>query len=159
VLKSKIYPDRQWEQPTGFAYGLVIWIGLSTYWVAAWLLMWRGVRAPAWYLGMCVGLDTIGIFLHFVADMQKFTALNINPGHLVTGGLFSQVRNINYFGELLIYTGFGLLAMHWLPLVILLAWNVFVWLPNMRKKDRSLARYPEFAAYKERTKLYIPYLF
>jgi len=153
------YPDRQWEQPAGWAYGLAIWGGLCTYWVAAWLLVWRGVQAPAWYLGMCVSLYTFGIFLHFVADMQKFTALNLNPDHLITDGLFSRVRNINYFGELLIYAGFGLLAMHWLPVVILLAWNVIVWLPNMRKKDRSLGRYPEFAAYKERTKFYIPFLF
>ena len=159
VLKSRIYPDRQWEQPAGWAYGLAIWGGLCTYWVAAWLLVWRGVQAPAWYLGMCVSLYTFGIFLHFVADMQKFTALNLNPDHLITDGLFSRVRNINYFGELLIYAGFGLLAMHWLPVVILLAWNVIVWLPNMRKKDRSLGRYPEFAAYKERTKLYIPFMF
>jgi hypothetical protein len=29
----------------------------------------------------------------------------------------------------------------------------FIWLPNIRRKDRSLARYPEFAAYKSHTKL------
>jgi hypothetical protein len=28
----------------------------------------------------------------------------------------------------------------------------------MRKKDRSLSRYPEFAAYKTKTKLIIPYV-
>jgi hypothetical protein len=28
----------------------------------------------------------------------------------------------------------------------------------MRRKDRSLSRYPEFAAYKQQTKLLIPYL-
>jgi hypothetical protein len=32
-------------------------------------------------------------------------------------------------------------------------------LPNMRRKDRSLARYPTFAAYRARTKLFIPGLF
>jgi protein-S-isoprenylcysteine O-methyltransferase Ste14 len=66
---------------------------------------------------------------------------------------------MNYFGELLIYGGFGLMAMHWLPVLILLVWIVFVWLPNMRKKDRSLSRYPEFEAYKARTRRFIPFIF
>ena len=159
VLKSRIFPDRQWEQPAGLAYGLVIWAGLSTYWVAAWLLMARGVQAPAWYLGICTSLNIFGVFLHFVADAQKYIALKLQPEHLITDGLFSRVRNINYFGELLTYAGFGLLAMHWLPVAILLAWNALVWMPNMRKKDRSLSRYPDFAAYKQRTRLFIPFLF
>jgi hypothetical protein len=77
VLKSKIYPDRQWEQPTGLAYGLVIWSGLCTYWLAAWLLMWRGVQAPGWYMGMCVSL--IPVF-HLVADMQVQIQAIWSPG-------------------------------------------------------------------------------
>jgi steroid 5-alpha reductase family enzyme len=159
VLKSRVFPDRQWEQPTSLAYGLVIWGGLSTYWVAAWLLTARGVQAPAWYLGVCTSLNIFGVFFHYASDMQKYTALKLQPDRLITDGLLSRVRNMNYFGELLIYTGFALLAMHWLPLLILLAWNIFVWLPNMRRKDRILSSYPEFAAYKERTKFYIPFLF
>ncbi len=34
VLKSRMFPDKQWEQPTSLAYGLVIWAGLSLYWIA-----------------------------------------------------------------------------------------------------------------------------
>jgi hypothetical protein len=33
-----------------------------------------------------------------------------------------------------------------------------VWIPNMRRKDKSLSRYPEFGAYAARTKLFIPYV-
>jgi protein-S-isoprenylcysteine O-methyltransferase Ste14 len=90
--------------------------------------------------------------------MQKHTALKLHPG-LITDGLWSRTRNPNYFGELLIYLGFGLLAMHWLPLLVLGLIVAAYWIPNMRKKDRSLSRYPGFAAYRERTKLFIPFLF
>jgi protein-S-isoprenylcysteine O-methyltransferase Ste14 len=159
VLKSRIFPDRQWEQPTGWGYGLVIWGGLSLYWIAPWLLVSRGGNAPGWYQAMCVSMYAFGVFFHFAADMQKTTALQLKPGELITGGLMSRVRNMNYFGELLIYAGFGLLAMHWLPLVVLLVWIALIWLPNMRKKDRSLGRFAGFKAYQERTKLFIPYLF
>jgi protein-S-isoprenylcysteine O-methyltransferase Ste14 len=159
VLKSRIFPDRQWEQPTSPGYALVIWVGLSFYWIAPWLLVSRGVRAPLWYLACCVSLYAVGVFLHFAADMQKHTALKLRPNHLISDGLWSRCRNPNYLGELLIYIGFGLLAMHWLPLVVIALFIAIVWLPNMRRKDRSLARYPEFAAYKQRTKLFIPFLF
>lgn len=158
VLKSRIFPDRTWEQRVSLGYGLVIWGGLSLYWIAPWLLVARGVQAPAWYLALCVTLYAFGVFLHFSADMQKHTHLKLCPETLITDGIFARTRNPNYLGELLIYGGFGLLAMHWLPLVNLFTWILIVWLPNMRKKDASLARYPEFPAYRERTAQFIPFL-
>jgi protein-S-isoprenylcysteine O-methyltransferase Ste14 len=158
VLKSRFFGDRQWEERTGLGFGLVIVGGLALYWVAPLLLTWRGVQAPAWYLGLCVSLYACGVFFHFAADMHKHTALRLRPA-LITDGLWSLCRNPNYFGELLIYLSFGLLAMHWLPLAVLVLFVVTYWLPNMRKKDRSLSRYPEFDAYKKRTRLFIPFLF
>jgi steroid 5-alpha reductase family enzyme len=160
VLKSRIFPDKQWEQRKSLAYNLVaVWGGLSLYWVAPWLLNARGVQAPGWYLAFCISLYTFGVLFHFAADMQKYTALQLQPGQLITCGLLSRSRNMNYFGELLIYGGFGLLAIHWLPILILALWVAAYWLPNMRKKDASLSRYPGFAAYKQRSKLFIPYIY
>ena len=101
----------------------------------------------------------MGIFFHFTADMQKYIALQLQPGRLIEDGLFGLSRNINYFGELLIYLGFGLLAMHWLPLLIITLFFSFVWWPNMRRKDRSLARYDAFPTYKKRTRMFIPFIF
>jgi protein-S-isoprenylcysteine O-methyltransferase Ste14 len=157
VLKSRIFPDRQWEQDTGLGYGLFIWLGLSLYWIAPWLLTSRGVEAPPWYLGLCISLYALGVFFHFSADMQKHTALKLRP-ELITDGLFARIRNPNYFGELLIYLGFGLLAMHWAPLLVIAVFLAVIWVPNMRRKDRSLARYPGFEEYKEHTKLLIPFV-
>jgi len=159
VLKSRIFPDKQWEQPTSLAYGLVIWAGLSLYWIAPWLITSQNVQAPPWYLGLCIAIYAVGVFWHFASDMQKTMFLKLKPGHLMSDGLWSRLRNPNYFGELLIYLGFGLLAMHWAPLIVILLFVLIVWLPNMRRKDRSLARYPDFASYKARSKLFLPFVF
>lgn len=159
VLKSRVFPDRAWEEQTSLAYGLVIWGGLSLYWVGGGMVMALDVQAPAWYLGMCISMYVFGVFAHFSSDMQKHVALRLRPDQLITDGLFARTRNINYFGELLIYAGFGLLAMHWLPMAILALWVIAVWLPRMRKKDRVLAQYDGFEAYRERSKLFIPFIF
>jgi protein-S-isoprenylcysteine O-methyltransferase Ste14 len=159
VLKSHIFPDKSWEKRISWRYGLANWAFLSLYWIAPWLLISRGVVSPPWYIGLCASLFTFGAFLHFSTDMQKHTTLANEPNTLITDGMFARSRNLNYFGELLIYLGFGLLVMHWAPIAIIGIALLGVWLPNMIRKDRSLARYPEFAAYRRRTKLFIPFLF
>jgi steroid 5-alpha reductase family enzyme len=136
---------------------LVIWGGLTLYWVAPWLIMSQGIQDPPWYLALCLSIYAFGVFFHFAADMQKQTALALRPG-LITTGMFALCRNPNYFGELLIYLGFGLLAIHWLPVLILALFVAVVWLPNMRRKVRSLSRYAEFAEYARQVKLFIPFV-
>jgi protein-S-isoprenylcysteine O-methyltransferase Ste14 len=158
VLKSKIFPDMQWEARAGIFRGLYIWAGLSLYWIAPWLIISGNLQAPAWLLGLAVSACTFGVFLHFASDMQKHVALALNPGHLITDGLFARSRNANYLGEFLIYAGFGSLAQSWIPFAVLALFLALVWVPNMLRKDRSLARYPEFADYRRRSRLVIPFL-
>ena len=110
---------------------------------------------PYWWLALCMCSYIVGVFLHFASDMQKYTALSLKPG-LITSGLWSRIRNPNYFGELLIYLGFVAIPMHWLPLSALGLMIVFYWVPNMLRKDKSLSRYPEWNAYKQRSWCFIP---
>ena len=104
-------------------------------------------------------LYVFGVFLHFTSDMQKFTQLKINPGQLINNGLFKKCRNINYFGELLIYSSFALLSILPIPFVVLFLFIVFVWAPNMTRKDKSLSKYDNFEDYKKDSKLFIPFIY
>jgi steroid 5-alpha reductase family enzyme len=88
--------------------------------------------------------------------MQKFMHLRLAPGTLLTDGLWARTRNPNYLGEFLIYLSFCLLSRHWAPMLVLGLALLGIWLPNMIKKDRSLARYPEFAEWKARSAMFIP---
>lgn len=156
ITKSRLFGDRQWDQACSIWYGLYIWAGLSLFWIAPWLIIAGHLEAAPWYLGACVSLYAMGLFWHFVADMQKHVHLALRPG-LITSGPWARIRNPNYLGELMIYLSFGLLAMHWAPLVVIGLFVTIVWIPNMRRKDRSLSRYPEFAAYKRRSGLLFPF--
>lgn len=159
LLKSHLFPDRRWEEYVSTGRGLYIFFGMSLYFLVPWLIVTGNAGTPeAWFVGLCVALTVFGVFWHFASDMQKTTNLELRPGVLITDGLWSVVRNPNYFGELLIYLGFTLLAFHWAPPLILLFILVTEWIPNMRRKDESLSRYPEFGDYERRTKLFIPYL-
>ncbi|WP_262696350.1 DUF1295 domain-containing protein [Kordiimonas aquimaris] len=158
MLKSTLFGDRQWDQPTSLWYGIVIWIALTGYWIAPYLILTTDFEVPAWFLGAAIFVFTIGVFFHFTADMQKHISLKLKPDHLIQEGVWGRTRNPNYFGELLIYLGFTCLAWHWLPVLWLTVMIAAEWIPNMIKKDKSLSRYEGFAAYKKRSKLIIPFI-
>ena len=164
VLKSRIFPDRQWEAPLQPMRALMLVGGLAMYWIAPVIITVYDVELSAFHMAAAVSLFGFGVFFHFAADLQKHTALKIAPG-LITTGLFTHIRNPNYFGELLIYTSFSLLALEriswpagWLPFLAFASIVIVEWIPNMRRKDASLSRYPEFAEYKKRTWLILPFL-
>ena len=158
VLKSAIFPDKTWEEKCSIWYGLYIWGGLSMYWISPWIIMSFPVENSPIYLGFIVTLFALGVFFHYAADMQKHAHLRLNPGNLITDGLMAKCRNTNYFGELLIYLSFALMTQHWIPLAVLATFMAIIWLPNMRRKDKSLSRYPEYEEYKKRSSLLIPFL-
>ena len=159
MLKSRYLGDKNWERPVNVGIGIGTWVLLSIYWISPWLIVThRNHPIAPWVAGVCIAMYALGVFLHFTSDMQKHMAMKYRRGTLLTDGLWSLSRNPNYLGELLIYLGFTLLPMHWLPLTGLLLIVAGVWVPNMRRKDRSLSRYPEFAEYRAHTKLLIPYI-
>lgn len=158
LLKDRIYPDKRWEQEVSigtsiFGFGLI-----SLYWVAPFILISRGSEPPLPLIAAAISLNLMGIFLHYAADTQKYYTLKYHPG-LITEGFFARCRNTNYLGEILTYGSFAMLAQHWLPFVILAGFMAGILLPNMRKKDQSLSRYPEFADYKARSGFLLPRLF
>jgi len=159
VLKSNIFPDASWERKTSLWFGLVSWFSLVLYWFPAWWITWKGVVAPPWLLALAVSLNAFGTFFVFSGDMQKFTALKLHPDELISDGLFRLSRNINYFGEFLIYTAFALLPMVWFAFLPLAAFMITFWIPNMVRKDKLLAKLPGFSAYKKNTRSFFPFLF
>ena len=171
ITKSKIFPDSQWENKTSIWYGLFIWLGLSLYWIAPYLIVTGKHILPfsmpvhpiytlqPIYIYACVTIFILGVFLHFTSDMQKYINLKLNPGNLIKDEMFQSVRNTNYLGELFIYLGFSLLAADWVALLALFFFIIYIWIPNMNKKDKSLSRYQNFKAYKKKSYKFIPFIY
>jgi steroid 5-alpha reductase family enzyme len=81
-----------------------------------------------------------------------------NKGHLYTEGLFKYSMHINYFGDILLFTGFALIkfcfSMLFIPLVMALNFILII-IPRL---DKYLAvKYgEEFEEYAGKTKKFIP---
>ncbi|MFN9932843.1 MAG: DUF1295 domain-containing protein [Cyanobacteriota bacterium] len=157
LLKDRMFPDRQWEQTVGWPVALSGFLALGLYWLAPYLLISSGAVPPPPLAAAATALCLTGVFLHYGADAQKHFTLQQRPG-LIDEGFFARCRNPNYLGEILIYLSFAVLAMHPLPYLVLAGFALGVFLPNMRRKDESLARYPGFEAWKRRSGLQLPRL-
>mmetsp|Transcript_8234 Transcript_8234/g.9929 ORF Transcript_8234/g.9929 Transcript_8234/m.9929 type:complete len:221 (-) Transcript_8234:122-784(-) len=97
----------------------------------------------------------IGSFLNTYSELQR-KSWKMQPGHkglCYTQGLFSASRNINYFGDVVLFSGWALMTGTW--------WNVWVpsfmfwsfWYLHIPEKEEYLAnRYAEeWPAYKQQT--------
>jgi protein-S-isoprenylcysteine O-methyltransferase Ste14 len=146
------------------------------WWEAAWgggsiglvlfFMLRAGLRTP-----QPLGLVDIGGILLYGCGSYLGTASEYsrhvwkarleNQGHLYTGGLFRYSRHINYFGDLLLFGGLGILARQlWaaiVPLVMLLNF-IFIIIPA---HDAYLAtRYGgEFDRYARYVKRLIPFIY
>lgn len=155
VAKSRIFPDPTWEEEVPLWFGCGTFVALLAYWIAPVILVLGNALPPPWLVWLTVTMNILGVFLHFVSDAQKYYILRMQRG-LIRDGFFARTRNPNYLGEILIYSSFAALSMHWLPFVVLAIFFLGIFLPNMRKKDRSMSRYADWNDYVGRTGLLLP---
>jgi len=159
LIKHALYPDRRFDEKLPVGIGVVfIFLPLAGYYVAPYLLISRHLTIPSYLIGLVLFLYIMGVFLHYVSDAQKYYTLQAKKG-LIQEGIFSRTRNPNYLGEILIYTSYAIMSLHWLPFLILAGWVFGFFVRNMLAKDKSLSKYEEFAEYKKRTGLVLPKLF
>jgi protein-S-isoprenylcysteine O-methyltransferase Ste14 len=158
LMKQSIYPDKRFEQvlPLHIAF-FTPFLPLAGYSIATFLLISNHTVVPPVIFAIAPCIYTLGIFLHYVGDAQKYFILRERK-QLIKDGLFARTRNPNYLGEILIYGAFALVSRHWIPLFILAAWVAYFFI-NMAKKDRSMARHEDFANYKQKTGKLFPKLF
>lgn len=148
-----------------FLQGVVVWVIMLP------ALLWF-LRPGDWTPPMLAGVLfwALGLVIETVADMQKFRA-KLQPGgrgRWVDTGLWRLSRHPNYFGEMLCWWGiFGFTAGHlgdlvWLgavgPLTLTAILLFFTGIPPLEKRAREKwGDDPAYQAYRERTRLLIPW--
>lgn len=156
LIKDSLYADKRFEKKVHPLIGLIfVFVPLAGYYAAPYLLISRYVTLTPPLTALVLVLYIFGIFLHYVSDAQKFYTLQ-NKNGLIEDGLFSRTRNPNYLGEIMIYTAYAIMSMHWLPFLVLGGWVFGFFVKNMLTKDKSLSRYPQFSDYKKKSGMLFP---
>eukprot|EP00357_Protocruzia_adherens_P014593 CAMPEP_0115013216 /NCGR_PEP_ID=MMETSP0216-20121206/25261_1 /TAXON_ID=223996 /ORGANISM="Protocruzia adherens, Strain Boccale" /LENGTH=249 /DNA_ID=CAMNT_0002382543 /DNA_START=119 /DNA_END=868 /DNA_ORIENTATION=- len=112
---------------------------------------------------IAVVLILSGSFLNTYSELQRkwWKADPQNKGKCYTGGLWTLATHINYFGDVILFSGWTLLTatwwMFWYPLMIISGF-VFTSIPHL---DNYLEeRYgEEFKEYSSKTKKLIPFVY
>ena len=161
LIKEQCFPDEGWQKKVTWFGGLNAFLFvLGPYWLAPTILIggiWGNnlVSRPAWWLGLCVMIHTLGLVLMIGADAQKYFTLKVKRG-LITNGFFSKIRHPNYTGEMMIYGAYALLVWHWVPWVVLaIVWGG-LFATNIAHKEASMSRYPEWDKYKAQSGYLLP---
>lgn len=169
------YPDKSFETPAKITDYFIISFFLALYWLPMYFIVRDKPQLPSYLLPVIVALFGWGVYFHFTSDLHKVIFLkqreelrsikskvpeNVakdipNPTFL-KDNLWGLCLNPNYFGELLIYLSFSLCSMSIWPVVYLFFMMIALWIPNMRKKDASLSRFPDYVAYKRKSSRLIP---
>jgi len=140
TAKSYIFPDVQWQQPQTAAGFLVTVLVLCGYWLAPYFLISTRFNASVFRIFCCVLTYIIGVVTMTVSDCQKYWTLKYHRG-LITNGMFTCSRNINYLAEMMLYGSFAALQPSLIPwCYLLIIWSHVFW-PNMMLKDASMSRY------------------
>jgi len=111
--------------------------------------------------GAC--LVAIGSLLNTGAEWQRHAWKRHpeNRGHLLTSGMWSIARHINYFGDVVLFSGWALLTGRLILLTVPAVMICLFAFINVPAQDRYLAgRYgDEYAAYAARTARLIPFVY
>jgi protein-S-isoprenylcysteine O-methyltransferase Ste14 len=125
------------------------------YWLFPYFFLTRDQAPSNALLFTAIAIHTWGITWMIAADCQKHFQLKYRKG-LVTNGMFRYTRNPNFFGEVLIYAAYALLANHWLTWIVF-AYAVLYFYTRMLVKDGSISRYPEWEAYEAGSSRLVPW--
>jgi len=156
LVKDFGFRDASFESRITYGGTLMVYLLLvGWYWLFPYFFLTRDAAPSNALLFTAIAIHTWGITWMIAADCQKHFQLKYRKG-LVTGGMFRYTRNPNFFGEILIYAAYALLAGHWLTWIVF-AYAVLYFYTRMLVKDGSISRYPEWESYQAGSSRLVPW--
>ena len=165
VVKSNTFYDSTFYYKTQYQYNIIgaisTYVSVSVYYLFPWVTSHNCSIMSNSEIYMSSMLFSIGGFLHYAADSQKFYSLKYRPNKLITEDLFSLIRHPNYLGEFIMWIALVLVSGYnrmysYIPLIWLFVATILVGIPQ---KSSSLKRYDEYVSWTEKTYNLIPYVY
>ncbi|MER3492000.1 MAG: steroid 5-alpha reductase [Mastigocladus sp. ERB_26_2] len=160
LLEQWLFPQRRqiFSEPVGI--GGLIWALLFVgvfYSLPGYLAFTNPVPLSAIATAVALPLYIFGTLINATADIQKLTAKQYGA-QLVRDNIWRFSRNINYFGDLLRYVSFAVVASsvwaYLVPAVILM-----LYVQRISQKEQSMsAKYQNYADYQKSSSRLIPFV-
>ncbi|MCF7808014.1 MAG: DUF1295 domain-containing protein [Candidatus Marinimicrobia bacterium] len=161
----------KWRNENGprwwwFSYLKVFLLQGVFMWIVSYVLLMAQVNASMnvfSYIGL--GLFTVGFLFESVGDCQMwaFKRKPENKGKVLDSGFWKYTRHPNYFGESLLWWGFGFFALsggHWYALIspLIMHW-LLLKVSGVAMLDKLLTdTKPEYREYIRTTSAFLPWL-
>ena len=162
LIKDRTFPDIGFTRPTTQFSALVPWITvLGPYYLIGYWLIGGGEaqRNPSYErIFVAIQLYCLGVVFMVLTDAQKYLVLRERRG-LITHCMTGWGRNMNYVGEMMLYSSFGVLCQRtevWL--IFAYVWGI-IFTMRMSLKEYSLSKKPDWPDYKAKTWFYFPKLY
>lgn len=161
LMEQWIYPLRRqqmFNEPigtVGFIFAL-LFVGLF-YALPGYLAFTNPTPLSLMTAGVALPLYIFGTIINACADVQKLSAKQYGAS-LVRDGIWRFSRHINYFGDLLRYLSFSVVAGSlWAYLVP--ASIALLYLQRISQKEQAMSqKYPDYADYQQSSTRLIPFI-
>ncbi|KOP27202.1 steroid 5-alpha reductase [Hapalosiphon sp. MRB220] len=160
LLEQWLFPQRRqiFSEPVGFGRFIfaLLFVGIF-YSLPGYLAFINSVPISAIATAVALPLYIFGSLINATADIQKLTAKQYGA-ELVSDNIWRFSRNINYFGDLLRYLSFAVVAgsvwAYLVPTVILL-----IYVQRVFQKEQSMsAKYQNYPEYQKSSSRLIPFV-
>ncbi len=157
LFKDFYFPDKSWQRLETLGFNLVVSSILMGYYSIPFTAISNFEEIGPGRVLVVLITYLIGVALMLCADAQKTFTLKIKKG-LINSGIFYNCRNPNYFGEILIYNSFALMAQNYkIYCFLYFVWFIFVL--RMILKDKSLYQKNGAQEYFQRSGFLLPLYF
>lgn len=161
LLEQWLFPQRRQQiftEKIGLATFLAVLLFVGVFYVLPGYFAFIN-PTPIGYTSVLIALPLyiFGSLINTAADVQKMTAKSLGAG-LVSDGIWSSVRHVNYLGDLMRYTSFSVISGSVWSFLVPGA-TLLLYLQRIAQKEQSMsAKYAEFAAYQQRSNRLLPWI-
>ncbi len=160
LIEQWFYPQRRqlFNEPVGIFGFIFILILVGVFYVLpGYLAFINPVPLSMITAAVALSLYIFGSLINASADVQKITAKQFSSG-LVRDNIWRFSRNINYFGDLLRYLSFSVVAGS--PWAYLVPGSVLLlYLQRMSQKEQTMSvKYDEYTEYQQSSSRLIPFI-
>jgi protein-S-isoprenylcysteine O-methyltransferase Ste14 len=155
-LKHLVIPDVFWLTKCTVLSAISDAVILCLYFSGFFIVISQRVVVSPLLAFVAIQMYVYGIVLMMAADTQKYFVLQCRKG-LISNGWFATCRNMNYFGEVLLYSSFAVVSQSWIPWVCYAPIRGLIFGDRWVQKDSSIRKKEGGLEYMQQTWMIAPF--